>query len=433
MKKSIRRVLGILLAAVIMCGALAGCAGNETPESTATGPDGSVQETVTLTIWCQSTNQAEYLQWAKEAFEAENPYIKLKVEPQNSNALGDSLEVTLGNADAPDIVATWSGMVANKLFKGGQILAISDVITEEMEQELVEAIAPNKADGNGEHVGMPIGGLVSPVIYYNKTEFDRLGIQQPTTYDELKAAAETIRAAGKQPMIAGFNTWHLPHFMQGIHARTMTPENYEKLLGLPTDMNPYELPGYVEGFELLKKYNDDKIFADNITGFDANMAQMEFVAQNALMLTAPSLDVATLTDACTFELGAFLLPAGEVDGPLASGVYSDVLCINANSQNVDACKTFFNFLLTDEAQAKQLEYELLPIKKGVDITAGNPVLQDVLKEVSENGVSGFYQSYSVPGIDVQLVNAGSSLLTGATDAQGAAQMIIDFYAANMLQ
>ncbi len=53
-----------------------------------------------------------------------------------------------------------------------------------------------------------------------------------------------------------------------------------------------------------------KFFADNITGYDANMAQMEFIAQNALMMTSPSLDLMTLNDATNFELGAFSAAGG---------------------------------------------------------------------------------------------------------------------------
>lgn len=439
MKKNVllRKLLCALLAVMMLCTLLAGCGSNEDQPAKDDAPaadngDAAAADVVTLVIWSQATNQAEYLQWVKEAFESQYDNIELKIEPQATTVLGDTLEVTLAGDDAPDIVATWGGQVAGKLYKGGQIIEISDIITPEVEETLVDAVAPNKADGDGNYVGLPIGGFVSPVIYYNKTAFADLGIEVPTTYEELKAAAQTIRAASKQPIIAGFNTWHLPHFMQAIHARTMTPENFNVLVGTPTDCNPYELPGYVEGFRMLKQYNDDGIFADNITGYDANMAQMEFIAQNALMMTAPSLDLATLVDACDFELGAFLLPAGEVDGPLASGVYSDIFAINANSEHIDECKQFFQFLLTPEAQAKQLEYEMMPIVTGVDTSAASAIMADILAAVSDSGMSGFYQSYSVAGVDLQIVSAGSSLLTGKMSAEDAAQVIVDYYQLNVL-
>lgn len=399
--------------------------GSETPE------EGG--EPVTLTIWIQSVNEPEYFQWVKETFESQNRDIKLKIEPQATTVLGDTLDVTLGGEDAPDIVATWGGLVASKLYAGNRILAIDDIITDEVEADFVEAATYNKLDGNGTYVSLPLYGFVSPVIYYNKTAFDELGLKAPTTYEELKEVSGQIRNASKQPLIAGFSTWHMPHFMQAIHARTMAPEDFGKLIGTPADFNPYELPGYKEGFDLLKQYNDDKILADDITGYDANMAQAEFIAQNALMLTATSSDLLALRDAAEFELGAFLLPAGEADGPLASGVYSDVLAINAGSGYVDECKRLFEFLLTPEAQSKLLEYEMLPIRKDVDISGANPILADVVSAMNEKGVSGFYQSYSATGIDVEILNAGSSLLTGSCDSDGAAKMIVDYYRSNIME
>ena len=219
MSRKFCKVLCVLLSLVMICALVAGC-DTEQPDDT----QGNGSGAVTLVIWCQATNQAEYLQWVKHEFESKYEGIELKIEPQASTVLGDTLEVTLSSDDAPDIVATWGGHVAGKLYKGGQIIELSDVITPDVEATLIAAVEPNKADGNGKYVGLPIGGFASPVIYYNKTAFDKLGISAPTTYEELKNVAQVIRSDSKQPLIAGFSTWHLPHFMQAIHARTMTPE-----------------------------------------------------------------------------------------------------------------------------------------------------------------------------------------------------------------
>ena len=428
-----RKSVSWFLLVIVVCMVVAGCqSGTNAKETKGNEGIAGNDDAVTLRVWVQSVNQPEYFAWVKKEFEAQNPDIKLRIEPQAQSALGESLDVTLGSNDAPDLVSTWGGLVASKLYNGKRIMEIGDVITPEIDAELVEAATYNKLDGNGQYVSFPLAGFASPVIYYNKTKFTELGLSLPQTYDELKSASEAIRTAGKQPLIAGFSTWPLPHFMQAMHARTMTAEHFNKLIGLPTDSNPYELPGYVEGFELLKKYKDDGIFADNITGFDANMAQMEFIGQNALMLAAPSLDLITLNDATTFELGAFLLPPADVEGPLASGVYSDVLVINANTEYAEQSKRLLTFLLSADAQTKLLEFDMFPVLKNIDIAQANPVLSEVVAGISIGGVSGFYQSYSVTGVDVQLVTAGSSLLTGSMNEQQAAQLIVDYYQSNVM-
>ncbi len=143
---------------------LAGCSGGGDASE-----GGDSAGSVTLKIWVQSTNQPEYFQWVKEEFESQNEGIKLKIEPQAQGSLGDSLAVTLGGDDAPDIVATWGGLVASKLYKGNRIIEISDVITDEVEKKLCGSRYLQQ-DGRRRQVclPLPLAGFVSPVIYYNK-------------------------------------------------------------------------------------------------------------------------------------------------------------------------------------------------------------------------------------------------------------------------
>jgi len=437
-------LLWILAAALVLagCSGGGGSGGGEGAPGGENGggmsgerPSGSEGETeaVSLRIWIQSVNQPEFFQWVKQEFEASNKDIKLKVEAQAANALGDALDVTLGGSNAPDIAATWGGLVAPKLYRGKRILPLDDVITPEVEANLLDAAAYNKLDGDGVFVSLPLAGFASPVIFYNKTQFDKLGLGIPTTYDELKAVAQSVRAAGKQPLIAGFSTWPLPHFMQAIHARTMPAEEFGALIGRPKDKNPYDAAGFAEGFRLLKRYQDDGIFADNITGYDANMAHMEFIAQNALMLAAPSLDLLTLNQSTSFEIGAFVLPPGASDGPLVSGVYSDVLVVGANTKYPEQAKRLLRFLLSPEAQAKLLEFDLLPVLKDVDISQANPALSEVVAAIKAKGVSGFYQNYSTTGIDLQLLTAGGGVLTGSMSPEDAAKLVADYYQSSELR
>ena len=170
MKRTVRHTLRVLSLAAASALLLAGCSGGGDASE-----GGDSAGSVTLKIWVQSTNQPEYFQWVKEEFESQNEGIKLKIEPQAQGSLGDSLDVTLGGDDAPDIVATWGGLVASKLYKGNRIIEISDVITDEVEKNFVEAATYNKMDGDGKYVSLPLAGFVSPVIYYNKTQFDGVG------------------------------------------------------------------------------------------------------------------------------------------------------------------------------------------------------------------------------------------------------------------
>ena len=423
-----------LLGLVIACGALLGVAGcGRDPEED--------PNKINIRIWCQLT-QYDYFTWVKQAFEAENEDINLIITKKGNDALGDSLDVTLANADAPDITATWGGLVASKLVAGNKIANLSDVVTAEVEQNLVEGATYNKIDGNGVYYSVPLQGFASPVIFYNKTLFAKNGWSMPTTYEAFKTLAASVRTKNLEPLIAGFNTWHLPHFMQAVHARTMTPENYAKTIGFDSE-DPFDNDQFAAGWTFLKKMSDDGIFATNITGYDAGGALNSFVAQRSAMVTAPSSDLALLAESTTFEIGSFPLPPAPADilqaagvtaeemadAPLVSGVYSDVLVLNAQSTKQDAAKKLLRFVLTTAAQEKLLDYQLFPVRSDVSLDNADPQLAGVLQYMNR-GVSGFYQSYSVPSMDIQLLNVGGSVLGGNLTPAQAAKDIAKYYREN---
>lgn len=398
----------------------------------------------TLVVWVQSVNQPEFFAWAKKEFEASHPGKTIRVDVKLEGALGDTLDVTLGSKDAPDMTATYGGLTVSKLVKGGKVLNVNDIVTETVGDQMNEAAAYNTLDGNGEYYSIPLSGFISPVIYYNKTYFTQNNLQVPSTYDEFVSLSASIRAKGKQPLVAGFSTWHLPHFMQAVHARTMSPENFDKLIGTDKEENPYLLPGYKEGWNLFGAMQTDGIFCDNITGYDTNTANTEFINGKALMYTAPSLDLYTLLDATTFDIGTFLLPPAPQrflpeglteddmkDATLASGVYTDVMVIDAKSTKIELAEEFAKFLLSQEAQAKLLEFDMLPVRKDISLDGANEVLKPVIEQMNK-GVSGFYQSFSATGIDLKLLEAGQKMITSKLDAASAAKIISDYYQAEVM-
>ena len=431
-----KKILAVLLAAVSMVATLA---------FTACGDrGGNASDPSTLVVWIQSTSQPQFFSWAKQQYEAEHPGVTINVQIQQTGALGDTLDVTLGTSGAPDMTATWGGLIVSKLVSGNKVLNLNDVVEEAVGDKMHAAAQYNKLDGDGEYYSIPLNGFISPVIYYNATLFSQYGIEAPETYADLISISNTIRTRGKQPLVAGFSTWHLPHFMQAVHARTMAPEDFEQLMGIKADMNPFELDGFKEGWDFFKDMGDKGIFADNITGYDANTAATEFTAGNALMYTAPSTDLPTLVEAATFDIGTFLLPAAPqeflpeglttadmADVTLASGVYSDVFVIDAKTTKAELAKDFAKFLLSVEAQSYLLECEMLPVRTDVSLDGASPILAPVIEEMS-NGVSGFYQNFSVTGLDIQLLTAGQSLLSGDLDSAGAAAQIATFYHDNAM-
>lgn len=233
--------------------------------------------------------------------------------------------------------------------------------------------------------------------------------------------------------------------MQALHSRTMKPEDYAKTIGFESN-DPFSNDGFTAGWEYLKKLNDDKILADNITGYTISGAKTDFALQKAIMLSAVSLDIAELNESTTFEIGSFLMPPAPADilqkagltledmanAPLISGVYTDVLVLNSNtsSEKQTIAKELFRFILSDAAQEKLLEYDLLPVRSNVSFDKINPSLSCIKDNISK-GISGFYQSFSINAIDIKVKDAGVGVILGKTTPAAATESIADFYKQNV--
>ena len=410
--------------------------------------------TVTLTVWTQANAQYTFFTWVKTQIESKYPNIKLRITAQPSSQLGVPLDAILDGANAPDITATWGGLVVPTLIKGKRILPLGDVVTPSVEASFNDAAKYNKNDSSdGVYYMAPLHGFVSPVIFFNKTEFQKLlssaavsdaqkaAIQAaingtgPNTLDEFELIAKGIRAAGKQPLIGGFNTAPLSHFMQAIDARTMTADQFSATLVKSKTVNPFDNDGFQKGFDLLKEYNTRGILADRITGYSDTSAKDSFYSEKALMLAGISLDLKDHQRGLpTDDIGAFLLPrdSSNTSGPRASGVYCDGFVINSKCKNPNEAKTVLSYILSKEAQSKLYEYDFLPVRKDADSSKASAILKPIINSVNNEGITGFYQNYSYSGIDADMVNLCGAIINGTKASAQARTQIADTYRARIM-
>ena len=442
-------ILVCMLVTVFTLGACGGADPNDQGSSTG-------EPKVTLKVWIQTANQPQFFNWAAQRYNQLHSNVTINFIPQNSANLGTSLDASLVGNNAPDITATWGGLIVPRLITGNRILQINDVMTEEVEGRLNDSAMINKIDsGTGDWYALPFSGFASPTIFYNADYFAEKGLTEPQTYEELKEIAATIRAEGDcETMVSGFGDWPLSHFMQAMHARTMTEADFNGLIGINTERNPFEsqtqpgspVAGLEQGFQLLKRYNTDGIFASNLTGYNSETAKSYFTQGKAVMYAGPSSDYLSMASSANFNIKAFVLPDAPSDlkpasggtDTMISGIFSDVFVINAKTEYANECKEFLRFLISDEAQAKLLETFLFPVVTGIE-TDGLPeayrtAFENVLGEIYDGiqeGCTGFYQSYSVGQMDGRLKDLGQSVLAeaaGQDEASAAAALnLLNFY------
>ncbi len=430
-KKVLLSILAVSLSAIIMF--MSGCSGTE---------DDIDPSKVNLELWVQLT-QLEFFNEVEELFEEENPDINIIVKGKPENELSTSLDGTLSTSNPPDMFSTYGGLVASTLYKSNHLLNLDSVMLP-IEDKLIEGAKNNKKDGNGSYVSIPLNGFASPIIFYNKTMFeamkedtsgkltqaDKDAVKEPETYDEFLRLCQAVTKYGKQTVVAAFSTWHLPHFMQAIHSRTMSVEDYNKLMDTTLSVNPYDTDAYQDGYKLLKKYKTDGILDANNTAYTTDSINTLFYYEDAAMRMGVSLDFATLNNNVTFDLGAFFLPVESAypTNPRASAVYSDVVCAYRGTKYPEECKKFLSFVMRADIQSLLADSSLFPSRNDVEIEGKLPrCLDSIYKEVLKGSVD-FYQNWSFQAIDLKILEAGTAVLSGSdNDGSKARKLLADFY------
>ena len=212
-----KRILSVLLVAVLAISALAGCGGagsSAQAESNFTVPEGGYDGSeVTITFYhTMGSNLTGVLDLYIEEFN--KLYPNIHVEYTSVGGYDDvreqiSTEITVGNQPNiaycyPDHVALYNLAKAvvtlDDLIASEATVTRADGSTEVLgltEDQKNDFIAgyynEGKQFGDGLMYTMPLSKSTE-VLYYNKTFFDANGLTVPTTWDEVEAVCAQIKA-----------------------------------------------------------------------------------------------------------------------------------------------------------------------------------------------------------------------------------------------
>lgn len=180
------------------CMALSGCGGASSSGGASGGSSSGGKVEITYIHRLPDKSGMTSVEQIVSRWNKEHPDIHVKAIHFNGNAsdLIKKLETDVKAGNAPDLAQAGYSEIPELFTKG-----ILEDVTSEAEQykgDFAEGPFDNMSIG-GKTFGLPqdTGPLV---YYYNKTEFDKLGIAVPKTQDELIASAKKAAAQGKYIM-----------------------------------------------------------------------------------------------------------------------------------------------------------------------------------------------------------------------------------------
>ncbi|MEV5963223.1 sugar ABC transporter substrate-binding protein [Kribbella sp. NPDC051952] len=339
MRSTVRRIAAPLTA-LVLAAALSSCGGGS--------DDASDTAKKTVTLWMypvigdQATSDA-YWKKVETDFEAANSGVDLKMEAQTWDAREQKIAAAFSGKKGPDVLLMIPDQIPQYV-ANGSLEPIDDIVTPEKDKFLPAAVPGLTVDGKV--YGAPIYHTVTTAMY-NKTVLTKAGISKPPeTWDEIKAAAPKIKAAGFSTLDYSAS----PEATLNLNFYPLLWQAGGKVFaddGKSVAFN--QAPG-LEALTFLKTLWDQGDIPKSGLSNGNKVADQPFgKGQVAMAMTATPADAATVAKtwgAANVELGAPLTGKKQVGYGIPGG-----LVLNAASENKDAAKKFLSFMM----QPAQLE------------------------------------------------------------------------------
>ena len=292
------KLLAVALAATMAATSLAGCgssapATTETPaasgaETTTTTDSASTEaaagkqtdgknlpelttEPMTITLWDISTEDPNksISEGAVQRFMADYPNITVNQVHQQNDNYKQQLVVAMSSGQCPNIYCHWGGGPMAEYYKSGYANDITDMYAKYDHPEFVDA-AVAQSTYDGKMLAIPFSGLTGCDIFYNKTIFADLGLEVPTTIDELEAVCEKLKENGIIPFsLANASKWTGSMYYMYLVARHSGNAEFDAAY-TQENGGSFTSPAFIYAGEKIQDWVKKGYFPDGVNSLSAD-------------------------------------------------------------------------------------------------------------------------------------------------------------------
>jgi len=299
----------------------------------------------TLSFWSWRTEDVAAYEKFIAAFHAENPDVDVVFTPYLNTEYNTIVSTALQGGGGPDIVhlRAYGGM--EPLAQAGLLVRLDDKVPALADFDAGILLgATNRADGGV--YGVPFA-LQTVQILYNIDMFERLGLEEPTTWAEFLAVGDALKASGVYALANGTKDPWTNETLFGAVGPTFyggTPF-FQEITAGETDFTDPRFAAALERMVALRPY-----LAENYTGVGYTDMQTLFAFEQAGMFAAGSYELGNMAQLNPdLRIGSFAVPADDAAAPSAISFYVDgSYGINANSPHQEAALRFIQFLASQE-------------------------------------------------------------------------------------
>jgi len=383
-----------------------------------------------LTLWTLNFSSAasnDALAKIAAGFEAANPGNTVEIVTRGVDDHKTALRVAAGSDRGPDIYFSWAGLgLGGEYIKAGLSLPLDKYYQQyKWDDELVPVAASFSKLYPGGRQGVPFT-FKGEALYYNKTLFNQAGVTvEPTSYDELVAAADKLKAAGIPAItFGGTVNWHVMRLMDVILEAKCGAEKHDALMNMT--VNWTKEPCAAQSFAELDKWAKNYILSP-FMGIDNAQSFNLFVAGRAAMMLEGDWLVQQLAEAGNLDTyGIFPFPTGtkRLYG------FAEYHYISTKTKSPDLAAKFLDYFISADVQQAALgKFSTTSINKNVKYADLRPLdarWQEIFKDYTQvymNGDQAF--PLNVTTEYFRVINEVASGNLAPADAAGQLQTFID--------
>jgi multiple sugar transport system substrate-binding protein len=340
---------------------LAACGGSTTATSSSAK--------ATITFWnayaVTDPENKTLLNQVIPAFEKKYPNITVKSQNVPYQSLLQKLTATVAGGTGPDVVRSdiiWMPQLA----KIGALVPTDDIIAQRQNEFYAGPLAT--CSYKGKYYGLPLD-TNTRVIFYNKTVLSQVGVNQPpTTTADFQTIAQKVTALGKNFYgfaDGGLDPWNIFPWIWSFGG-AVTDDNYTKASGFINGAQS------VAALEFLVGLYKSRALAPNIVGGSTYSPDDEFGKNHLGFILDGPWVVPTLQQSYPkLEYDLALMPAGPA-GSTSSVVGGEDIAVMSSSKNIDAAKTFMQYMTSEDVQVMMGKVGQMPVLKSLEGEASLP-------------------------------------------------------------
>lgn len=340
-----------------------------------------------LTLWTLNfDNNAANIALKKVAtdFEAANPGTRIEIVQRAIDEHKTALRVAAGSNRGPDIYFSWAGLgLGGEYVKAGLSLPLDKYYAQyKWNDELLPAAAAFADLYPGGKHGVPFT-FKGEAVYYNKKLFEQAGIAaEPTTYEELLAAAQKLKDAGIPAFTFGGSVnWHVMRLMDVILETKCGAEKHDALKAMQADWaaEPCATDAFAEFGKWAKDYT-----LQPFMGIDNKQSYSLFIAGRAAMMLEGDWLVKQLegTGANLDDYGIFPFPTNteRLYG------FAEYNYISTKSQSPDTAAKFLDYFLSTKVQQDLVgQFSAISVNRNVQYADQKPLEAEWLEIFNKYG------------------------------------------------